>query len=101
MATKAEQIHSDAQRKGRGGRKSVRKPRKAAWDRAKGHAGAKATHALERASGRRPSRKSTRKSANRAKADAGFNLTEHVRRGAPQGVARKARVRRSRVRGSS
>jgi hypothetical protein len=101
MATKAERFKSEGQRKGRGGRTSVKKPPKSEWSHDKGHAGAKATRALEPARAGRPSRESTRKSANRAKSDAALNVTEETRKGAPPALARKARARRSRVRGSS
>jgi hypothetical protein len=100
MATKAEQFRSNAQRKGRPKRKSVKKLRKAEWSREKAHAGAKATHALED-SAKRPSRVSTRSSANRAKSDAALDVTEEVRKGTPEQRARKARVRARRVRGST
>ena len=99
MATKAEQYRSMQQRRRRRGRVSAKKPKKAAWDKSKSHAGAKATHALEVARpGKRPSRKSTRSSANRAKADAAFNITEETRKGAPSARARTARAKRKRVR---
>ena len=79
----------------------MKKPRKKAWSRSKGHASSKATHALEEVKSGRPSRKATRASANRAKADAALNATEEARKGAPQQRARKARARKTRVRGSS
>ena len=100
MATRAEQQRSDEQRKGRGGRTSVKKTRKGRWSHDKGHAASKATHALEESKGR-PSRESTRASANRSKADAAMNVTEETRKGSPESLARKNIARRSRVRGSS
>jgi hypothetical protein len=100
MATRAERAKTEAQKTGRGGRRSLKKAPKSEWGRDKAHAGSKATHALEKAGGVRPSRESTRKSANRAKADAAMNITEEVRRGAPAQLARKARARASHVRGS-
>lgn len=78
----------------------MRRLPKSEWSHDKAHAASKATHALETSSSVRPSRESTRGSANRAKADAARNITEEVRRGAPGPLARKARVRASRVRGS-
>ncbi len=96
MATRAEQFHSRSQRTGRAKHKAIRKAKKDAWSRDKGHAAVKATHAME-AGG---ARESTRGSANRAKADAPFNVTEEVRKGAPQARARKMRAKTKRVRGS-
>jgi hypothetical protein len=103
MATRAEQFRSDEQRKSeKPHRKSVKKPKKAAWKHEKHHAEVKATHALEDTSpGKRPSRESTRAGSNRAKPDAPFNLTEEVRKGAPRMRAGKARAKRTRVRGGS
>ena len=102
MATKAEQFRSDEQKKGKPSKVSAKKPRKAAWSRAKGHAASKATHAFEpSAPGSRPSRESSRSSANRARADAGLNLTEETKKGAPENRARRARAKSTRVRGGS
>jgi hypothetical protein len=102
MATKAEQFRSEEQRKGKPGRVSAKKPRKAKWSRAKPHAASKATHAFEpHAPGSRPSRESSRSSANRAKADAAFDLTEELKKGAPENRARKARAKSTRVRGGT
>jgi hypothetical protein len=107
MATKAEGFRADQERTARGqhkrrvSRKRRKLPKKTAWSRDKKHARVKATHALEETKpGRRPSRESTRASANRAKADAPFNLTEEKRKGAPEERARKAIVRRTKVRGA-
>lgn len=100
MATRAERAKTEAQQTSRGGRASMRKPRKSEWSHDKAHAASKATHALEESGAMRPSRESTRGSANRAKADAARNITEQVRRGAPAPLARKARARATRVRGS-
>jgi hypothetical protein len=100
MATKAEQYRSEAQRTGRGGRGSTKKPRKAEWSRDKAHARSKATHALEEVPSGRPSRKSTRASANRAKADSAMNVTQETRMDAPPATARRERARSTRVRGS-
>jgi len=103
MATKADLFKSETQRRGgkrRKARVSKKKPKKAAWSRKSGHAGTKATHAFENvAPGKRSSRESTRGSANRSKADAAMNVTEETRKGAPTNIARKAIVKRSRVRG--
>jgi hypothetical protein len=100
MATRAEEYRSTQQRTRRPGRVSTKKPKKAAWDKDKSHAAAKATHALEPTNpGKRPSRKSTRSSANRAKADAAFNITEETHKGAPSARARKSRAKGKRVRG--
>jgi hypothetical protein len=102
MATRAEQFHSDEQRKGGNHHKAEKKPKKAAWKHEKHHAGVKATHALEdTAPGKRPSRESTRASSNRAKPDAPFNLTEETKKGAPRVRATKARAKRTKVRGGS
>ncbi|HEY8090760.1 MAG TPA: hypothetical protein VIF09_23020 [Polyangiaceae bacterium] len=103
MATKAEQFHSDEQRKGQRGkaRASKKKAKSSAWSRKSAHAGSKATRAMEEtAPGKRPSRESTRGSANRAKADSAMNLTEEKRKGSPENRARKARVKGVKVRGS-
>ncbi len=97
--TRAEEFKTLAERSGRPKHASKRKPKKSAWSHAKAHAGAKATHALEVTATGRPSRKSTRASANRAKADAPMNLTEESRKGSPPAVARKAQIKRERVRG--
>jgi hypothetical protein len=107
MATKAEQFRTQKEREHPAGeprskraRKSQRKPKKAAFSRDKAGARAKATRALETTRpGKRPSRKSTRSSANRAKPDVAFNLTEEIKKGSPQARARKARARRTTVRG--
>ena len=80
----------------------VKKPKKAAWGHDKGHAAAKATHALEEsAPGARPSRESTRGAANHAKADAALNLTEQTKKGAPTNLARKSRAKAEKVRGGA
>lgn len=100
MATKAQRAKSEAQRTGRGGRTSIKKPRKSGWSHDKAHARSKATHALESSSGARPSRESTRGSANRVKSDAARNITQEARRNAPEQVARHARARAAHVRGS-
>jgi hypothetical protein len=97
--TKAEAFRSEAERTGRQKHASLRKPKKAAWGRDKQHAQGKATHALEVVTSGRPSRKSTRASANRAKGDAPMTLSAESRKGAPPAVARKAQVKRDRVRG--
>jgi hypothetical protein len=97
--TKAEAFRSQTERTGHRKHASLRKPKKAAWGRDKPHAQAKATHALEVAATGRPSRKSTRASANRAKGDAPMTLSAESRKGAPPAVARKAQVKRDRVRG--
>jgi hypothetical protein len=97
MATRAETFRAGAQRTGKGKKTSVKKPKKAAWGHDKGHAGRKATRALE-ASARRPSRESTRASANRVKSDAPFNITEETRKGAPEARARRAVAQARRVR---
>jgi hypothetical protein len=103
MATRAEQYHSDEQRKGgKPHHTSTKKAKKPAWSREKHHAEVKATHALEdTAPGKRPSRESTRASSNRAKPDAGFELTEEARKGAPRVRAGAARAKATRVRGSA
>ena len=112
MSTRAERFRSDAQKvhgertgqakKNGESRVSQRKPKKAAWSHDSGHAGGKATHALEKtAPGERPSRESTRKSSNRAKPDAAFNLTEETKKGSPTNLARKSRAKGAKVRGSS
>jgi hypothetical protein len=100
MATRAETFRAGTQRTGQGKKTSVKKPKKAAWSHDKGHAGRKATHALE-VSAKRPSRESTRASANRVKADAAMNITEEVRQGGPEARARRALVQTRRVRGAS
>jgi hypothetical protein len=97
--TRAEEFKTLAERKGRQKRTSVKKPKKSKWGHAKGHAGAKATRALEVTTTGRPSRKSTRASANRSKPDAQMDLTEAFRKGAPRAVASKAQVKAERVRG--
>jgi hypothetical protein len=106
MATKAEQQRSEEQRTHGAGkhkpRVAMRKPKKAAWGHDKGHAAAKATHALEEtAPGHQPSRESTRGSANHAKADSAFNLTEQARKGSPANRARVSRAKVTKVRGAS
>jgi hypothetical protein len=97
--TRAEEFKTLAERKGRQNRTSVKKPKKGTWGHAKGHAGAKATRALEVTNGARPSRKSTRASANHAKADAPMEHAEGMRNAAPRAVASSAQVKRERVRG--
>ncbi len=103
MATKAEQFHADEQRhrgKGKKPRTSIKKPKKAAWSRESGHAGSKATHAIEETSrGARPSRESTRASANHARSDVAMNLTEDKTRGSPENRARRSRAKSVKVRG--
>jgi hypothetical protein len=102
MATKAEQYRDREQRHGSKKPVNKKRPKKAAWSREKHHANVKATHVLEDATpGKRPSHKSTRASSNRAKPDAPFNVTEEVRKGAPTVRARKARAKRTKVRGST
>jgi hypothetical protein len=102
MATKAEQFRSREQKKGKPSKVSTKKPPKAKWGRAKGHAASKATYALEpSAPGTRPSRESSRSSANRAKPDTAYNLTEETKKGAPENRARKARAKSMRVRGGT
>lgn len=97
--TKAEEFKSLAERTGHQKRASVKKPKKGEWSRAKHHAGNKATHALEVVTSGRPSRKSTRASANRVKPDSPMALSAELRRGGPPAAARKAQVKRDRVRG--
>jgi len=106
MATRAEQFRTEEERHPK--RKAVQ-PRPAKEKRVtKGrHAGPstvanKATYALESpaADGRR-SRKSTRGSANRAKPDTNFNLRESLVKGSPEARFRKARAKKTRVRGST
>jgi|SRR5277367_3524502 len=97
--TRAEEFKSQEERTGHPKHKSLKKPKKGEWSRAKQHAEAKATRALEVVAKGRPSRKSTRASANRSKPDAPMNLTEESRKGAPRAVARTAQAKRGRVRG--
>jgi hypothetical protein len=97
--TKAEEFRSQTERTGKERHASLRKPKKAAWGRDKQHAQGKATHALEVVTRGPPSRKSTRASANRVKGDAPMTLSAEARNGAPRAVARKAQVKRGRVRG--
>jgi hypothetical protein len=107
MATKAEQQRSEEQRTHGAGHAghhkshvAMKKPKKAAWGHEKGHAAAKATHALEDTTpGHQPSRESTRGSANHAKADSAFNLTEQARKGSPTNRARTAHAKVTKVRG--
>jgi hypothetical protein len=101
MATRAEAFRAQQERKGVKKRTSAKKPKKSTWSRESAHAAAKATRAFEpTASGERPSRESTRASANRAKGDTAMNLTEERRKGSPENRARRARARRTKVRGS-
>jgi len=105
MATKAQKVQSEEQRKGGAGRDNPRvakkKAKKADWSHEKGHAASKATHALEDTTpGKRPSRVSTRGTSNRAKADSARNVTEETRKGAPTNLARKSRAKAVKVRGS-
>jgi len=103
MATRAESYKSEVERQARKKHKprvSTKKPKKGAWSRKSAHAASKATHAFEGvAAGKRPSRESTRSSSNRSKADAAMNATEETRKGGPENRARKAIVKRIKVRG--
>ncbi len=107
MPTRAEELHTQQQR--RGPTTKARKRAAAKKQRSEKfvtphltkHAGKKAAYALERPSkAGRASRKSTRNSANRAKADTNLNLREEMTKGSPESRYRKARASRVRVRGS-
>lgn len=107
MATKSEQHHAEEQRTGRAKapkkRVSRSKPGSPAAKRrptTKRGAG-KATYAIEPTRAGRPSRKSTRKSANRVKADSNLTLREDRQKGSPESRFEKARVQRTRPRGSA
>ena len=108
MATRAESARAASQRHGI--TPKARKRAKAKKSRAEkfgaphpsGHAGAKASYALEVPSKKgRSSRKSTRSSANRSKPDTNLNLREEITKRSPETRFRKARAKASRVRGSS
>lgn len=106
MATKAESLHAEDQRRGLTRRAKKRaKARKTRADKLGAphetkRAGKKASYAMEvPTTDRRPSRKSTRSSANRLKPDTNLNLREERQKGSPENRFRKARARRARVRG--
>jgi hypothetical protein len=65
----------------------------------KGHAGKKATYALEAPVAKRASRKSTRRSANRAKPASTIEQREEVVKGTPTARFRKSRARATKPRG--
>jgi hypothetical protein len=105
MATRAEQFRTEEQRhsKRKKARPQPTKKKTAAEGRpAQPRRAAHATYALEApaADGRR-SRKSTRGGANRAKPDTNFNLRESLVKGSPEARFRKARAKKTRVRGST
>ena len=105
MATRAEQFRTEDQRNSK--RKEAPNPVKKARTtenpakRARRVPG-NAAYAFEApaADGRR-SRKSTRGSANRAKPDTNLNLRESRVKGSPEARFRKARAKKTRVRGST
>jgi hypothetical protein len=108
MATRAEQEHANAQKKGMSRKAKKRHAAKVAKTEKKGpahartRAGKKATVALEQGKKEgRPSRKSTRASANRSKAEATLEIREEIQKGTPTNLARKAGAKAKRVRGSS
>ncbi len=106
MATRSQQHHAEAQRRGARNTKANKQGSKpgstpSARSRTKMRAGRKATHAIEPDRKGRPSRESTRKSANRAKPDTNFNLREQRQKGSPEARFRRAAARAGRVRGKS
>lgn len=103
MATKAQQAHAEAEKKGpnpkRVKKASQKKTAKKAANPNKA-AGKKATFAKETtAPGKRPSRKSTRSSANRAKPDTNLVLRSERAKRAPEDAARSTKARATRPRG--
>jgi hypothetical protein len=104
MPTRGEQFRYEEQRKNnkggakRASKQSHKKGAEILTD--TGYVGKKATYAYEpKPESGRPSRKSSRKSANRSKPDTQLNLREERAKTSPESRYRKARAKRSRVRG--
>lgn len=107
MATKAEQVRAENEKKGvnpkRAKKAAQKKPAKTNDVAKESKAtGKKATVAKETtAPGKRPSRKSTRSSANRAKPDTNLILRQERAKRAPTATARSEKAKASRARGKS